>query len=51
MYSDVVMEVNKSFFEKIIDEVKKEKGIKYEAIKIYGFNKKKVLTNNAFLYE
>ena len=25
MYSDVVMEVNKSFFEKIIDEVKKEK--------------------------
>ena len=30
MYSDVVMEVNKSFFEKIIDEVKEEKGIKYD---------------------
>ena len=30
MYSDVVMEVNKSFFEKIIDEVKEGKGIKYD---------------------
>jgi len=30
MYSDVVMEVNKSFFEKIIDEVKAKKGIKYD---------------------
>ena len=30
MYSDVVMEVNKSFFEKIIDEVKKEKNITYD---------------------
>ncbi len=30
MYSDVVMEVNKSFFEKIIDEVKNEKGVKYD---------------------
>ncbi len=30
MYSDVVMEVNKSFFEKIIDEVKEAKGIKYD---------------------
>ncbi len=30
MYSDVVMEVNKSFFEKIIDEVKSEKGVKYD---------------------
>ena len=30
MYSDVVMEVNKSFFEKIIDELKEEKGIKYD---------------------
>ena len=30
MYSDVVMEVNKSFFEKIIDEVKEKKGIKYD---------------------
>ena len=30
MYSDVVMEVNKSFFEKIIDEVKEEKGIKFD---------------------
>ena len=30
MYSDVVMEVNKSFFEKIIDEVKEEKGIKLD---------------------
>ncbi len=30
MYSDVVMEVNKSFFEKIIDELKKEKGVKYD---------------------
>ena len=30
MYSDVVMEVNKSFFEKIIDEVKKEKGVKQD---------------------
>ena len=28
MYSDVVMEVPKSYFEKIIDEVKNEKGIK-----------------------
>ena len=30
MYSDVVMEVPKSFFEKIIDEVKEERGIKYD---------------------
>ena len=30
MYSDVVMEVNKSFFEKIIDELKEEKGIQYD---------------------
>ena len=30
MYSDVVMEVNKSFFEKIIDELKEERGIKYD---------------------
>lgn len=30
MYSDVVMEVNKSFFEKIIDELKKEKNIIYD---------------------
>ena len=30
MYSDVVMEVNKSFFEKIIDEVKETRGIKYD---------------------
>ncbi len=30
MYSDVVMEVNKSFFEKIIDSVKQEKNIKYD---------------------
>ena len=30
MYSDVVMEVNKSFFEKIIDEIKEKKGVKYD---------------------
>ena len=30
MYSDVVMEVPKSYFEKIIDEVKDAKGIKYD---------------------
>ena len=30
MYSDVVMELDKSYFEKIIDEVKKEKGVKYD---------------------
>ena len=30
MYSDVVMEVPKSYFEKIIDEVKENKGIKYD---------------------
>ena len=30
MYSDVVMEVPKSYFEKIIDEVKDEKGVKYD---------------------
>ena len=30
MYSDVVMEVPKSFFEKIIDELKEEKGIHYD---------------------
>ena len=30
MYSDVVMEVPKSFFEKIIDEVKEKKGVKYD---------------------
>ena len=30
MYSDVVMEVPKSSFEKIIDEVKNEKGVKYD---------------------
>ena len=32
MYSDVVMEVNKSFFEKIIDELKEEKGIAFSKI-------------------
>jgi len=30
MFSDVVMEVPKSFFEKIIDELKTEKGVKYD---------------------
>lgn len=30
MYSDVVMEVNKSFFEKIIDELKNELGVVYD---------------------
>ena len=30
MYSDVVMEVPKSFFEKIIDELKESKGVKYD---------------------
>ena len=30
MYSDVVMEVPKNYFEKIIDEVKEEKGIHYD---------------------
>ena len=30
MYSDVVMEVPKSYFEKIIDEVKEKKGITYD---------------------
>ena len=30
MYSDVVMEVPKSFFEKIIDEVKESKGVHYD---------------------
>ncbi len=30
MYSDVVMEVPKSFFEKIIDEVKEAKGVKFD---------------------
>ncbi len=30
MYSDVVMEVPKSFFEKIIDEVKEEKGVHFD---------------------
>ena len=30
MYSDVVMEVPKSFFEKIIDELKEEKGIHFD---------------------
>ena len=30
MYSDVVMEVPKSFFEKIIDEIKEAKGIKFD---------------------
>lgn len=30
MYSDVVMEVPKSFFEKIIDELKTEKGVHYD---------------------
>ena len=30
MYSDVVMEVNKSFFEKIIDELKEEKGVTFD---------------------
>ena len=30
MYSDVVMEVNKSFFEKIIDELKEERGVTYD---------------------
>ena len=30
MYSDVVMEVPKSYFEKIIDEMKEEKGVVYD---------------------
>ena len=30
MYSDVVMEVAKSFFEKIIDELKEEKGVHFD---------------------
>ncbi len=30
MYSDVVMEVPKSYFEKIIDEIKEEKGIHFD---------------------
>ena len=30
MYSDVVMEVPKSYFEKIIDELKNEKGVTYD---------------------
>ena len=30
MYSDVVMEVNKSFFEKIIDELKAKRKVKYD---------------------
>ncbi len=30
MYSDVVMEVPKSYFEKIIDELKSEKGVTYD---------------------
>ena len=30
MYSDVVMEVPKSYFEKIIDEIKEAKGIKFD---------------------
>jgi pyruvate,orthophosphate dikinase len=30
MYSDVVMEVPKSYFEKIIDEIKEEKGVKFD---------------------
>ena len=30
MFSDVVMEVPKSFFEKIIDEVKEAKGVQYD---------------------
>ncbi len=30
MYSDVVMEVPKSYFEKIIDEMKEAKGVKYD---------------------
>ena len=30
MYSDVVMEVNKSFFEKIIDELKEERHVTYD---------------------
>jgi len=30
MYSDVVMEVNKSYFEKIIDEIKEKKKVKYD---------------------
>ena len=30
MYSDVVMEVPKSYFEKIIDELKEKRGIKYD---------------------
>ena len=30
MYSDVVMEVSKSYFEKMIDEVKEQKGYQYD---------------------
>ena len=30
MYSDVVMNIEKSFFEKMIDELKKKRGIKYD---------------------
>ena len=30
MFSDVVMEINKSFFEKIIDEIKEQNNVKYD---------------------
>ena len=30
MFSDVVMEIPKSYFEKIIDEVKEAKGVHYD---------------------
>ena len=52
MYSDVVMEVPKSFFEKIIDEVKEEKGVHYDTeltvddLKELVKRSKKVYSNN-----
>ena len=41
MYSDVVMEVNKSFFEKIIDELKEELGVHHDTeLNVDDLNKK-----------
>lgn len=50
MFSDVVMEVPKSYFEKIIDEVKAEKGVKYD-IDLTAENMKELISRFKAVYK
>jgi pyruvate,orthophosphate dikinase len=50
MFSDVVMEVPKSYFEKIIDEVKTAKGVKYD-IELSADDMKELITRFKKVYK